>query len=185
MDGKLMGALLSPLLLWLVFLPLCLSEPPVLFLKTHKTGSTTVAAIVHRYAESRGLACRPSPDLDSHIFDVGSGVDAALVARAGAPFGCWASHAIWHPRLLDLLGPGAPLVLSVVREPVARFLSAWDFYGVGARVAGRPAPITLDDYVPRATTTRATPSPWAFSGRDTELVGRGYDTAALRAGGRH
>ena len=168
----------------LLLLPLCLGEPPVLFLKTHKTGSTTVAAIVHRYAESRGLACFvPSPDLDSHIFDVGSGVDAALVARAGAPFGCWASHAIWHPRLLDLIGPGAPLVLSVVREPVSRFLSAWDFYGVGARVArDGHAPITLDAYVLSDKHNASdAPSPWAFNGMSTELVGRGYDAVALRA----
>ena len=46
----------------------------------------------------------------------------------------WTSHSIYHNYLHDLV-PGSPhtLLLTIVRAPMRRWLSAWEFYDLPRR----------------------------------------------------
>lgn len=123
---------------------------PIIFIKTHKTASSTVAALLR----TNGLlfwnmsVFAPRPGRGGHQWDFGDVPQRSLAQRfsaspvcGGHPYGVWASHALYHPFLHALTTapppprPSAglpprpqPLLVTVVRHPVARVLSAWRYY---------------------------------------------------------
>ena len=161
----------------LLLLPLCLGEPPVLFLKTHKTGSTTVAAIVHRYAESRGLACRALPTHRT------SSTSARRRRRARRRAG--ALRVLGEPRDLapaTARPPRPGRAARAERRRESRALPQLGLYGVGgvARDGAAPiAPMTMLEQPQRerrALAGLSTHETSSSAGYDTSPCARGWPT---------
>ncbi len=131
---------------------------PFFFVKTHKTGSSTVAALL-RYGASRreGYHCFVPPvKLAGHVWsweaplfrqlllsELGALQEEAGGNRSSSSveggdgrgtgvqrlrFNCWTVHAVLSPGLLAHAMEPAPLVVTSVRDPLRRLLSAWNHY---------------------------------------------------------
>jgi len=92
----------------------------VIFIKTHKTASSTLATIIRRIGEKRGL--RFLNPLDYRHLDA---VDIARTAFETYDVIC--NHARFDAKWMRRAVPDAVLV-TIVREPIARFLSAWEYF---------------------------------------------------------
>ena len=99
------------------------------FLKTHKTGSSTLASILYRYAARHGVTVfKPS---GGHILNIaGMGpmrAEIVLHHISGGPFLRldWASFRAGYFHILR--GQRAHLV-TIVREPVEHYLSCFHFF---------------------------------------------------------
>ena len=123
----------------------------VIFLKTHKTGSTTLESIFWRNlciptfdkdgnVAKKGKNCFLPPkdhpgktwdfsakrDWDMLHKDAGSSISGKTQGKP--PYDVWLSHAKFHWSLNGVLVPRAKRVISIVRHPAARFRSAWHWY---------------------------------------------------------
>uniref|UniRef100_A0A7S2WWY7 PA domain-containing protein n=1 Tax=Rhizochromulina marina TaxID=1034831 RepID=A0A7S2WWY7_9STRA len=126
---------------------------PFIFLKTHKTGGSSVATWLHRLhgpPRPGGPVCFVPPHgLDALQWNLSIASDKFRVeaqarrlfavslpvgagAGASAPLDCWTSHVLYSAQLHALVRRDAVL-LTIVRNPVRRWLSAWSFYGVPQR----------------------------------------------------
>lgn len=108
----------------------CSPETHVLFLKTHKTGSSTVSNIFFRYGDSRGLQFIlgsdtlvgwPSPFRISHM----------LRPNGLLPnFLC--SHTRFSKKTMNFLFPkDRSKYITILRHPVAQFESVFNYIGLG------------------------------------------------------
>lgn len=119
---------------------------PIALIKTHKTGSTTLANIVFRLGEARRqrflLNCTSSsegPRCGSHLGWPGPFPPAGAEAMWGAPrhqFDILCNHAVYNDaRMRGYLGP-KPFFFTLLREPGARLQSAFAFFPGLARPGG-------------------------------------------------
>lgn len=131
----------------------------VVFLKTHKSGSSTVVGVLWRLLclKERRNCFLPPYDHPGRTFDPTNDAHFAYMARASsgtasrraadpapvAPqYDVWLSHIKFHPRLFELMAPPI-LPITIVRQPGARLQSAWYWYRIGddlsAAARQRPA----------------------------------------------
>jgi hypothetical protein len=103
----------------------------ILFLKTHKTSSSTVSRlIVRNLCEIRGKKCfLPNYENPGKIWDFRKEKDLRY-ARLKAPYDVWASH-VMTPQVLRTFVVPKTLFISICRRPSSRFRSAWSWYGHG------------------------------------------------------
>ncbi|EGD79164.1 hypothetical protein PTSG_09895 [Salpingoeca rosetta] len=107
--------------------------PEFVFIKTHKTGSSSVTVMLAHALEHRGL--RPAVPCRDHLGYPDDFVDPkrTLCGRDPLNFHAAISHIRWTPRsratLLGLMGPGQPKLFTIVRDPITRFISALGYYG--------------------------------------------------------
>ncbi|EGD79690.1 hypothetical protein PTSG_10674 [Salpingoeca rosetta] len=107
--------------------------PKFVFIKTHKTGSSSITVMLGHALEKRGL--KPAVPCHAHLGFPGHfrkprhnlcGVDPLRFTAA-------ISHIRWSEQsrktLLGLMGPERPLVFTIVRDPITRFISALQYYG--------------------------------------------------------
>lgn len=99
----------------------------LIFVKTHKTGGSTVSSILHRYCdEHRGVTCYTVGPIQ-HNADVllkgKSWLERAQLPRVNI----YTYHTRYWPKLLHAYVPEPAPVITIVRDPVARFLSGWDY----------------------------------------------------------
>lgn len=105
------------------------SMSSIIFVKTHKTAGSTVSSILHRYcAEVSSVSCyvphgpggtitRPSLSNRSlHLYNPSRYVQVH------------AQHTSYWPKFLHKLVPPPAPIISVVRQPVSRFLSSWEYH---------------------------------------------------------
>mmetsp|Transcript_46709 Transcript_46709/g.130312 ORF Transcript_46709/g.130312 Transcript_46709/m.130312 type:complete len:410 (+) Transcript_46709:212-1441(+) len=132
-----------------LLLPLNRTGNHIAFVKTHATGSSTVSSILHRYAVNHGVA-KALPEKASFTYKLDTEpmakgpkltqtpkLNCGGMQSAGPPFEMWSNHVIYHSRMDDVskgggnpatavLVPGARgQVLTIVRDPADRFLSAY------------------------------------------------------------
>lgn len=130
-------------------LPLDRTGNHIAFVKTHATGSSTLASILHRYAVNHGVA-KALPEKASFTYNLDTEpmakgpklmqtpkLNCNGTQRAGPPFEMWSNHIVYHSRMdgmskgggspaTAVLVPGAKgQVLTIVRDPADRFLSAF------------------------------------------------------------
>ena len=115
------------------------SFPGIIFIKTHKTASSSVAALFRANAlllwNESVFVPRPTQaglqwDLSDPTHQAMVGFQGNRVTGAGPKWGVWASHARFQPGLYDLVSGHTPLLITVVRNPVDRLESAWRYYTV-------------------------------------------------------
>ena len=115
----------------------------VAYLKTHKTGSTTLGSVLFRYAKRRGVAAVPA---GTHLF-MRYGTEQAMALRGGVMLQhITAGHMraggfAEALRFYDTAIKGNTLI-TAVREPTARLVS-WYYYFVAPHAT---AP-TLDEWL--------------------------------------
>ena len=101
----------------------------VIFIKTHKTGSSTVTSILHRYCRTYNKACFITSDPVNHpgaIFTPDTRVEDFFRWNK-RNIDIWSQHTRYWPELFSQIVPGGRF-LSIVRDPVTQVISAWDFY---------------------------------------------------------
>lgn len=124
--------------------PSYVQGPSVLFVKTHKTGSSTVTGILWRELCLKQLVNCFLPPADhpgrmwdltnsAHIQYIKSGSGTGGVS---APYNAWLSHIVYNKRIFDFLTTPTT-VISIVRRPSLRFQSAWYWYNLSAVIGGR------------------------------------------------
>ena len=106
----------------------------IVFIKTPKCGSTTIGGVVRQVADHYGMYGPSShmPFVDSPAFDKAFNQD--LVASKVDPKKSsmfWSVHGPLRGRLLALMGPD-PYLMTVVRNPTDRTLSAYYYWGISA-----------------------------------------------------
>ena len=127
---------------------------PFFFVKTHKTGSSTVAALLRFGASQRGYRCFVPPvKLAGHVWsweaplfrhlltsEVAALQERARNASRGGDrsfeqgpdhqllYNCWTLHAVPSPAMLAHVMEPSPLVVTSVRDPLRRMISAWNHY---------------------------------------------------------
>ena len=127
-------------------------RPPLqlAYLKTHKTGSSTIATVLRRLGINRGLAVTSAYGANQPVLRAGQARPVRGVYRVGvyqarrpgqqpietnfgAPWDVWREHVLFPDGLASARTavPGAPYVLTSVREPRARFRSGFRFYSLG------------------------------------------------------
>jgi hypothetical protein len=108
----------------------------VVLIKTHKTGSSTLANIIYRFGEARNLSFLfPQDDLrlgwpgafPGKFVDAG---EAGKDANDRKTFDVVAFHAVLNHRTMLRFVPSAKFI-SIVRDPVSQFTSAWYFFKNG------------------------------------------------------
>ena len=93
-----------------------------MYVKTHKTAGTTLLNIVLRMTIQLNLTCTPPANGHS-----GYGCPMKLPSTLEKlPISTvFAQHVAFTPHLVDRIAPNPPLVVTVMREPVAQAISAY------------------------------------------------------------
>mmetsp|Transcript_30151 Transcript_30151/g.65869 ORF Transcript_30151/g.65869 Transcript_30151/m.65869 type:complete len:356 (+) Transcript_30151:66-1133(+) len=102
----------------------------LIYLKTRKTGSSTLANIVHRFGECRGWAFL-LPENSAWLGWPGAFPGEENAKRAGPPdghFNAIVNHAVFSESLMRSYVQPEPFFLSVVRDPVAQASSAYNYF---------------------------------------------------------
>ncbi|XP_062840166.1 galactose-3-O-sulfotransferase 4 [Anolis carolinensis] len=119
--------------------PTCRPRQHVVFLKTHKTGSSTVVNILHRFGDLRGLRfALPA----RYQFSYPSLFQARRVKGwhpRGRPFDLLCHHMRFNLPEVRKVVPGDSFYFSVVRDPVSLAESAFSYFR-GVASAFRRAP---------------------------------------------
>eukprot|EP00041_Stephanoeca_diplocostata_P027493 m.756457 g.756457 ORF g.756457 m.756457 type:complete len:547 (+) comp23184_c0_seq6:302-1942(+) len=119
--------------------------PPVAFLKTHKTGSTTISALLFRMAARHNLTIAfpgrivaktipprttKLPDLCiSHLRNGNPGRIFSFKGATGVgAINSFYQRLLQDPTIKSAHGTVAPLIITLVRHPVSRTRSHFDYY---------------------------------------------------------
>ena len=94
----------------------------LVFVKTHRTGSSTIAGILHRYCDRHEQRCftplrYPPGRLHTRK-------DLEEIVAQGITADIWANHVVFDPDLLPRV-VAKPRYFSIFRDPVDRWVSAY------------------------------------------------------------
>eukprot|EP00050_Salpingoeca_kvevrii_P003966 m.238503 g.238503 ORF g.238503 m.238503 type:complete len:1208 (-) comp10916_c0_seq14:1906-5529(-) len=117
-------------------------QQKIVWIKTHKTGSSTMTNVFHRYALKHKLrVVLPRGDLFLG-WPTGKNLLGTIVhPLPGLPVGhtydifCSAHHRYYREGLEKLI-PGASYI-TLLRHPVTHFLSSWSYWGIGGKIGKR------------------------------------------------
>jgi hypothetical protein len=108
----------------------CSPTTQIVYIKTHKTASSTTANIIQRYGYLRNLTfALPNR---GHIFSVKTLFNAAMVFKRSSnqtQYNIISNHLIYQRQELDRIVPGATYI-TILRDPVARFESTFGYYEI-------------------------------------------------------
>jgi len=117
----------------------------VVLVKTHKTGSSTLANILFRFGEARNLSF-VLPDDDIRLGWPGrfpGRFSEKLYGRPVSEFDMVVNHAVFNFEVMSRFVPNARFI-SVVRQPLSQFLSAWNFFSFKG-VKNMSSPVFSED----------------------------------------
>ncbi|XP_065659919.1 galactose-3-O-sulfotransferase 3 isoform X2 [Hydra vulgaris] len=103
----------------------CTSVDNVIFLKTHKTGSTTIANVMYRYSKSNRLKvalpgcdhrfCFPYKFTENFLYN----------HKVNDTYNMLFHHAVFHKQnMIKILDKGNTKIVTILREPYSQFDSA-------------------------------------------------------------
>lgn len=99
----------------------------IIFIKTHKTASSTVSSVLHRYCgENKNVTCFV-PKNDGGTMTEPRNGPATLYAYNPKYVNVHAQHTYYWPTFLHRLVPEPAPVITIIRKPASRFLSTWDY----------------------------------------------------------
>ncbi|XP_070568177.1 galactosylceramide sulfotransferase-like [Ptychodera flava] len=124
---------------------LCVPTKNIVYVKTHKTGSTTLATILYRYGHDRNLSFlftfrQPHGHFRHKPLTPYS--QPQIYPPVGVPYGEYerykfnisAGHLIYHNKtVFDYLIAGRPKYITILREPVQQFVSFFRFFQLPER----------------------------------------------------
>ncbi|XP_065671296.1 galactose-3-O-sulfotransferase 4 isoform X3 [Hydra vulgaris] len=105
--------------------PLCTPVNNVIFLKTHKTGSTTVANIMYRYSKSNNLKV-VLPDCEHRFcWPIKFNQSAIYNHKKNNTYNMMFHHAVFHKQnVLEIIDSGQLKFVTILREPFSQLESA-------------------------------------------------------------
>lgn len=110
------------------------TDRALFFLKTHKTGSTTVTSLILRKCIRDHKNCFipniQHPGKTFKVDDLKEIMFGRGLYGGKVPYDMWCHHAQYHPQLLSVVRSRA-LFVTIIRRPAFRFVSAWFWYHAG------------------------------------------------------
>ncbi|XP_033117395.1 galactosylceramide sulfotransferase-like [Anneissia japonica] len=122
----------------------CTPRKNIVFLKTHKTGGTTLARILEQYAFDNKLnvVIKKGEYKNFHFTNVNFNFNSKenFVPPMGVKQGdyknykynVFALHALYNRPVYDSFMENDSIYVTLLRDPVSQFESAFDFFNVGA-----------------------------------------------------
>ena len=103
------------------------AKDKLVFIKTHKTGSTTIATILERYGYRHNLTF--AIPWVSHIFHKSKlfNRNMVMVFSDQNKFDMLTNHARFNRKEMEVVVPGAKFV-TIIRDPITQFESAFGYY---------------------------------------------------------
>ncbi|XP_077976910.1 galactosylceramide sulfotransferase-like [Glandiceps talaboti] len=122
----------------------CKPVDSIVYIKTHKTGSTTLAAILYRYGYQRNSSFlfsrtqrlghfRHKPLTLRDLPDLYPPINVYYGDYEHYKFKISAGHVIYNRYVFDLLMSGKPKYVTIIREPVKQFASYFSFFNFRER----------------------------------------------------
>ena len=111
----------------------------IIFVKTHKTASSTVTSILNRYCIEKKLNCYLHTEFNG-VMRTGTIEDQQQIKSSRGlfngswPFDCWDQHVDVSRFLFSTVPSASRQLFTIVRDPAARFISAFYFFGTGERL---------------------------------------------------
>ncbi|CAH1793405.1 unnamed protein product [Owenia fusiformis] len=117
---------------------------PIFFLKTHKTGSSTIQNILMRYADKHNLTLA-LPSKGRYLFKYWHPFKNDSVMPLVSPNGTYdimCHHLVYSKEVKQIL-PKDVYSLTILREPKSLFVSSYNFFGFGGKLCNR----TVNEYL--------------------------------------
>lgn len=103
--------------------------PPLVFVKTHRTGSSTIAGIIHRLGDERGLSfLLPSGERAQGLGWPGPFPGPDFAAKPTHSFDIICNNAVFAEEHMRRFLKPSPLFFTVLRQPVTQVQSAFEFF---------------------------------------------------------
>lgn len=136
----------------------CTPQESIVYIKTHKTGSTTVQTVLYRYGLSRNFSfvLRRTNPINGHIRYLHVTEDSPkemflpLLGEGECLFRGYnmsAVHVVHNKRVFEtFMNPGTKYI-TILRNPVSQFLSAFVFFDLGKNMEGNSNETKLLNYL--------------------------------------
>ena len=122
-----------------VLLPICKPVNNILFLKTHKTGSSTVTNILNRYGDSRDLMFAVPSVRVTYSFFWPRLFQLRFAQAFGRSPNILCNHARYNKVPMNWLFPKETTrYITMLREPTQHFESVFNFFHLGKRFLALP-----------------------------------------------
>jgi len=103
--------------------------PPLAFIKTHRTGSSTIANIIHRLGDQRGLSfLLPNGDKAQALGWPGPFPGPDFSAKPTHSFDVICNNAVYAEEHMRRFLKPSPFFFTVLRQPVTQVQSAFNFF---------------------------------------------------------
>eukprot|EP00045_Choanoeca_perplexa_P014678 m.174770 g.174770 ORF g.174770 m.174770 type:complete len:1183 (-) comp16756_c0_seq1:120-3668(-) len=116
--------------------PQCAPQTKIVYVKTHKTGSSTLTNIFHRYAEKHHLKVALPKGNTFLGWPRSAGIPKSYVplpnSEGNYDVFCSAHTRYNHDYIADIV-PNANHI-TILRDPVAHFVSSWSYWGVASHI---------------------------------------------------
>uniref|UniRef100_A0A7S1T663 Sulfotransferase domain-containing protein n=1 Tax=Compsopogon caeruleus TaxID=31354 RepID=A0A7S1T663_9RHOD len=108
----------------------------IIFLKTHKTGSSTLTSIFHRLAVTHNLSCAvpllsgkgKTHDLRNQTIQDEVRYSMLSQKNTPMPFDMWVNHVSYSPFIHDVVPSAHGFAFASIRDPATRVPSSCDFF---------------------------------------------------------
>ncbi|XP_024911123.1 galactose-3-O-sulfotransferase 3-like [Cynoglossus semilaevis] len=100
----------------------------IVFLKTHKTGSSTMQNLLFRFAERHNLTVALPVEYCGHLFCYPSLFNSKFVHQHTVPPNIIASHLRFNKKELQRLMPKDSVYITILREPGSMFESSFIYF---------------------------------------------------------
>lgn len=110
----------------------CKAEENILFVKTHKTGSSTITNILNRFGDLRELLVA-IPAAGNYRFQWPSKFHwtyTDLLRLDGETANIFSNHARYNRKQMDLIMKDRTKYITILREPVSQFVSSFYYFEV-------------------------------------------------------
>lgn len=139
------------------------------FLKTHKTGTTTLQNIILRFAEKHNLSIMwPFPH--TYYLPISPEILKPEYKTVDNKYNIMAFHLRYTPELKSYQNPDS-LMISILRHPAILFQSAYTFFEME-----KTTRMTFEEFL------RAPSKPANLGGRNSETAYRGYNQLSVDLG---
>eukprot|EP00750_Incisomonas_marina_P007757 INCI15042.1.p1 GENE.INCI15042.1~~INCI15042.1.p1 ORF type:complete len:931 (+),score=134.07 INCI15042.1:213-3005(+) len=118
----------------------------LVFIKTHKTGSSTLTNLFHRFGYKYGLNFALPKDNMFYGWPAKGEASVKNLEPIGVyqePYDVYVSaHAVYSPEQQARVVPGATYI-TILRSPVSHFRSAWKYWQIPQGIASRGGPFDM------------------------------------------
>ncbi|XP_006816499.1 galactosylceramide sulfotransferase-like [Saccoglossus kowalevskii] len=134
--------------------PMCEPVRKVVFTKTHKTGSTTLASIIERYGYTRNLSFVVPPDRKNgphilsmnHLFHRNMAKKSAPPLNGGEYYDMLTNHVRYNRPEMDAVLPNATHI-TIIRHPAKHFESSFSYFLWGRDVKKEHGDVNVGDQI--------------------------------------